>query len=435
VKILLVHEYYRTLGGEDSMFAAERELLRRAGHEVVSHELHHDAISASPSARAMAALSAVWSVPSYRAMRRLLRRVRPDVVHFHNTFPLVSPSAYRAAQLERVPVVQTLHNYRLICPGGLLQRASRPCEDCVGRNLGPALRHACYRESRAATAVTVGMLLFNRARGSYRHDVDRYIVLTEFARALFVRGGLPADRLVVRPNGLPDDPGPGTGDGAFALFAGRLSREKGAACLLEAWHRVPGLPLVIAGDGPLRADLEARAQALGDRVRFVGRQPRARILELMQSASLVVLPSECYEGLPVTFIEALACGTPIAASRLGALGELMIDGVHGVHFPPADPTGMAAAIARLLANPSDVTAIRARNRALFETRYSPAEALRSLEAIYRSVIGNSAQGRSRSAASPHASAVASGPSISPEQRNEDRPRNEVAPPQPARLAD
>jgi glycosyltransferase involved in cell wall biosynthesis len=390
MKILLIHEFYQSHGpsGEDSMFLAERDLLLRGGHEVVCHEVHNDSIGSSVAARVGVAAGTPWSRRSFTDVQGILKRARPEVAHFHNTFPLISPSAYRACQAAGVPVIQTLHNYRLICPGALLQRDARPCEDCVGRSLIPSVRHACYRDSRAATATAVAMLWFNRARGSYANDVDRYLVLTEFARRLFVRGGLPADRLVVRPNGLPDDPGTGDGGGGFALFAGRLSQEKGVATLVEAWRHVPELPLIIAGDGPLRGKLEAQAQHLGDRVRFIGRQPRSRVLELMQAATVVVMPSEWYEGLPVTFVEALACGAAIAASRLGALADLMEDGVNGVHFEPADPRGLAAAVIALLAQPGELRRIRARNRALFEARYSPPTALRSLEDIYRAVIAS-----------------------------------------------
>jgi glycosyltransferase involved in cell wall biosynthesis len=387
VKILLVHEHYRSdsPSGEDAMFRAEHALLARAGHSVVTYEVHNDSIGPSAFARARVAADTVWSASTARAMARLLARERPDVAHFHNTFPLISPSGYAACQRAGVPVLQTLHNYRLICPGGLLLRAGAPCEACVGTSLLPALRHACYRGSRPATAAVVAMLLAHRALGSYRRDVDRYLVLTEFARDLFVRGGLPADRLVVRPNGLTDDPGPGRGDGGHALFVGRLSAEKGVATLVAAWRRDAPLPLLIVGDGPQREELERAADGHPS-IRFLGAQPRTRVYELLGAASVLVMPSECYEGLPVTFMEALACGTPVAAARIGALGVLMEDGVHGVHFPPRSPAALSGAVRRLVSDPGALAAIRVRNRALFESRYSPTAALRSLEENYRAVL-------------------------------------------------
>jgi len=414
VKILLVHERYQIPGGEDAMFAAERDLLARAGHEVICHELHHEGIGRSLVNRLSTAASAVWSVSSFIALRRLIRRTSPALVHFHNTFPLISPSGYRAAQLEGAAVVQTLHNYRLVCPGGLLQRAGAPCEDCVGRSLLPAVRHSCYRNSPLASAAVAGMLGANRLIGSYRREVNRYIALTEFARELFIRGGLPAARLVVRPNGLTDDPGPGRGEGGFALYVGRLSPEKGVTALVDAWIRSASLPLIIVGDGPLRARLEARSTGAAGRISFAGQLPHSQVVELMQAATLVILPSECYEGLPVTLMEALACGAPLAASRLGALAELVTDGVNGVHFPAGDPAAMAGAIAGLLARPAELAAIRRRNRALFEARYSSATALQSLERVYAEAL------RDRAGAPSSGSRRATRQPLAQEESHEDR---------------
>ena len=388
MKILLVHEFYQTHSpsGEDAMFLAEKRLLEDGGHAVQVFEAHNDAIGRSVAERLAVAAGSIWSLRGYRSLRRAIRGFRPDVVHCHNTFPLISPSAYHAARAESVPVVQTLHNYRLVCPSGLLLRDQKPCEACVGRMPMPAVRHRCYRGSRAASAVAASMLVANRALGSFRSGVDRYIVLTEFAREILIRGGLPADRLVVRANGLAADPGTGRGDGGFALFVGRLSAEKGVVTLLEAWRDVPGLPLLIAGDGPLRAELEAKARATDVNAEFLGRVPRERVLDLMRRATLLALPSECYEGMPVTLLEALACGCPIAASRLGALAELVADGENGVLFTAADAAALAGAIARLRADPGAMAATRVRNRALFEARYAPSQALRSLEAVYRDAI-------------------------------------------------
>jgi glycosyltransferase involved in cell wall biosynthesis len=387
MKILLVHEHYHPAwpSGEDAMYRAEARLLAEAGHEVVRHEVHHDALAESRAARTAAALGATWSRRSARAIRAIAARERPDVAHFHNTFPLISPSAYAACQAVNVPVVQTLHNYRLICAGGLLMREGRPCEQCVGAGQWPALRHGCYRDSRAATGVVVTMLATNRALGTYRRDVDRYLALTEFARALFVRGGLPGDRVHVRPNGLADDPGAGQGGGGFALYIGRLSAEKGVSTLVEAWRRDAPLPLLVAGDGPLRAPLEQRA-ARHPSIRFLGAVPREQVLQLLRAADCLVMPSECYEGLPVTFMEALACGTPILASRIGALASLLTDGREGFHFRPADPADLTATVRRALADPSALGQIRRRNRARFEAEYAPAAALRSLERHYAEVV-------------------------------------------------
>lgn len=388
MKILLAHEYYQSTSpsGEDSMFRAERDLLRAAGHDVVTYEVHNDEIGAGFAARLRVAVATPWSRKTTRTFRALLARERPAIAHFHNTFPLISPSAYAACQQAQVPVVQTLHNYRLVCAGALLQRDGVPCEKCVGHSVLPAIAHACYRGSRAASSVAVAMLLFNRARSTYAQDVDRYIALTEFGREILVRGGLPAEKVVVRANGLTEDPGLGDGSGGFALFVGRLSGEKGVSTLVDAWRSVPGLPLRIVGGGEIRERLEAQAREAQVNVTFLGQRPRTEVLALMRTATVLVMPSEWYEGLPVTFIEALGCGLPIAASRIGALAELLRDGENGTHFPPANPAALAAAVNVLLADHEQLARIRRNNRALFEARYSPAAALQSLEAVYRSVL-------------------------------------------------
>ena len=387
MKILLVHEFYQSNSpsGEDAMFRMERDLLQRAGHEVATYEVHNDDIGATLADRLRVAAATPWSRSSRRALTRVLERNRPEIAHFHNTFPLISPSAFSACSDLGVPVVQTLHNYRLVCPGGLLQRDGHPCEQCVGRSPLPAIAHRCYRSSRAATTVAVTMLLYNRLRGTYAHDVDRYVVLTEFGRRVLIRGGLPAEKLTVRPNGLTDDPGAGGGEGNFALYAGQLSAEKGARTMIRAWHAVEGLPLVVAGDGDQRIALEEEARQCGVDVRFIGQRPRAEILSLMRSARIVVIPSECYEGLPVTYVEAMACGAPVVASRLGALAEILTDRENGAHFAPGNPAELASAVNELIAQPDRVARIRLQNRRLFEERYSPTAALRSLEAIYRAV--------------------------------------------------
>jgi glycosyltransferase involved in cell wall biosynthesis len=383
MKILLVHNHYQSASpsGEDVAFDNDRLLLAQAGHEVETYTRHNDSIGNSALSRAGAAASLFWSDRSYRDISRLLAEFRPDVAHFHNTFPLISISGYRACREHGLPVVQTLHNYRLVCPGGLLQRDGKPCEKCIEGSLVSAVQYGCYRQSRAATALVAGMLSVNRLRGVYSRDVDRYLCLTAFARQRFLRAGFPAHRLIVRANGLPNPPQLGRGDGGFALFVGRLRQEKGVETLIRAWKDVP-YPLKIVGDGPLRSDMETLARTLGINVTFEGLKERADVAAFMQSATLLIIPSECYEGFPVTVLEGLATGVPLVVSALGALDELIDAPTHGVKFTPGDPIGLRAAATGLLADPAARLAMRLANRTLFDTMYSPATALQSLEKIY-----------------------------------------------------
>ena len=320
-------------------------LLMENGVDVVSFTRHNDDLPAGALGSLGASFSNAWSFSSLSALRALIAETRPDVAHFHNTFPQISPAAYGACREAGVPVVQTLHNYRMFCANGLLNRDGEPCERCLGRNPLPALMHACYRDSHLATAGMVLGSALHRARNTYRTDVDRYIVLTEFARRRFIAHGLPEDRLVVRGNTLPCDPGMGVGGGGYALYAGRLTAEKGVGTLLRAWRRTRNIPLRIAGDGALRESLEREAQGLP--VEFLGRVAPGRVLSLMKEADMLVVPSECYEGFPRVVVEAFATGTPIVASDLGGLGEL-VDERAGIKFRSGDAGALAGAVMQLL---------------------------------------------------------------------------------------
>jgi glycosyltransferase involved in cell wall biosynthesis len=267
-------------------------------------------------------------------------------------------------------VVQTLHNFRLLCPGALLLRDGRACTDCLGKLPLPAVRHACYRGSRPATAAVAAMLAAHRAMGTWSAAVDRYVALTPFARDLFVRGGLPEEKIAVVPNFLADDPGMGAGGGGYALFVGRLSPEKGVGTLLEAWTRHdPGLPLVIAGDGPL-GDAVAEAARVSPAIRWLGRQERPAVLDLMHAADALVLPSLWSENLPLTLVEAYACGTPVVASDHGAMRGLVEDGETGRRFTPEDPAALAASVRAVTGSRAANERLRRAARARFQRLYT-----------------------------------------------------------------
>ena len=225
------------------MFAAEAALLRRFGHEVT--EFIKDNNEIDSLGRFALLRTTIWSRETYSEFSRLLEATRPDVVHFHNTLPLISPAAIHAAKALGIATVQTLHNYRLFCPNGLFYRNARPCEDCMGRHFAwPGILHACYRDSRPATAAIAAMLAVHHRLRTWTDRIDLHVALTEFGRQKFIAGGMPAEKLVVKPNFLACDPGPGTGDGRFAIFVGRLTAEKGIRTLLAAWQTIQDrLPL------------------------------------------------------------------------------------------------------------------------------------------------------------------------------------------------
>jgi glycosyltransferase involved in cell wall biosynthesis len=392
MRVLLMHNTYQDRGGEDVVFVQERRLLESAGHEIVEYQRHNTEIKQYSTLRkASLAGRTVWASDSHRELGTLLRQTRPDVVHIHNTFPLISPSVYWACRKEQVPVVQTLHNYRLFCPGANFFRAGKVCEDCIDGNFWKGVQHGCYRNSRAETAPVALMLYVHHARKTWHRMVDRYIVLTGFARSRFVQAGLPPEKIVIKPNCVDPDPGAKTEEGSYALCVGRVSDEKGVSTLMKAWQQLPRTcTLRVVGDGPARAQLQAQAAADGlSNIAFLGQQPRERVIEAMKGARFVVFPSELYENLPLTIIEAFACGTPVLASRLGAMSEIVEEGRTGLFFRAGDASDLARVAAQVWNRPEQLRILGKQARREYEDKYTAAANVRQLTEIYRGVIARS----------------------------------------------
>ena len=389
MRVLLCHNYYRSSApsGEDVVFRNECELLTERGEEVIPFERFNDDIDDSTIfGQVNVGISTAWSRQSYKDISEVIKKERPDVAHFHNTFPLISPSAYKACHDNEVPVVQTLHNFRFICPGALLQRNDQPCEDCVGTSLIPALRHKCYRGSFMATLPIVGMITWNRLRGTYEKLVDTYIALTQFAASRLQNGGLPRDRLFIKPNFLPDPPQPGRGDGGYAVYTGRLSPEKGVRTLLRAWVSLRNIPLVVLGDGPLKSELQAFARQHRIPAEFRGSVDRNEVLSVVGNAAMQIIPSEWYEGFPMVVLEAYACGTPIVASRIGSLDELITEDITGTKFSPADPTSLAKSVQRLWNQSAHLATLRRNAREVFDSHYTERVNYNLLKNIYTNTL-------------------------------------------------
>ncbi len=390
MKLVVCHNYYQQRGGEGHVFADEVSLLESRGNQVLPFEVHNDSIRGR--SKLGVARDTVWNRQMAVKLGDLVRRERVQVVHFHNTFPLISPAAYYAVRRAGAAVVQTLHNFRLICPGATLLRNGKPCEKCVGKQVPwPAVRHACYRQSRAGTAVVASMLLAHHLGGTYGRAVDVYIAMSEFARQRFIAGGLPAEKIVLKPNFVRPDPGPGTGRGGYVLYVGRLSAEKGIDVLLEAWSRLPGQTrLVVVGDGPLSGRVR-QAAASDRRIEPLGWQPLEEVYRIMGEASCMVIPSIWYEGFPKTLVESSAKGTPVIASDLGGMAELIADGQTGLHFRPGDADDLAAKVRQLLAEPSKLRRLRQAARRQYQRHYSAEANYECLMAIYERALGVSSE--------------------------------------------
>lgn len=381
MKVLTVHNYYQHPGGEDHVFQAEADLLEARGHQVIRYVDDNDRINRITSVPTSA--TAVWSRAAYRRIRSIVRAERPDIVHFHNTFPLISPSALHAARVNGTAVVQTLHNYRLLCPAGTFFRDGRVCEDCLGRDVTwPGMVHACYRDSVAATGAVSAMLAVHRRLGTWTEKPHLHIALTEFARRKFIEGGLPEDRIVVKPNFVAPDPGAGTGEGEYALFVGRLSPEKGIDVLLEAWRKLEGsVPLVVVGDGPLAPQVAEAAEA-GPGLRWLGWRPRDEVHAIQRGARFIVFPSLWYETFGMGIVEAFAAARPVVASNLGAPSEIVDDGVTGWLVPPGDAGALADAMRRAWLDPAKAVVLGHAARRVYEERYTADRAYENLMAIY-----------------------------------------------------
>jgi glycosyltransferase involved in cell wall biosynthesis len=392
MKILLVHNSYRQRGGEDVVFEQEKISLERAGHDVIVY--HRSNSEIEPSSRLhqlRPAMRSVWSATSRHEFSRLLSRTMPDLVHVHNTFVVISPSIYGVCKERGIPVVQTLHNFRWMCPAATFFRDGMVCEDCLSGGLWSSVRHRCYRDSRAATATVALGLAWHRFARTWQDSVDCYIALTSFSRSKFIAAGLQPEKIVVKPNFVDPDPGLRTGAGDYAIFLGRLSGEKGLATLLGAWQRLPvTCPLRIVGDGPERASLEAQVEQLRvPGVTFHGTISRKEAIVLMKGARFAIVPSVWYEGFPMVIVEALACGTPVLCSRLGSMRELIFDGLTGLHFAPGDADDLAQKAAWAWNHPSEISEMGRRARCEYERQYTAARNYAQLMEIYENTLSRS----------------------------------------------
>lgn len=390
MRVLLLHNRYQFLGGEDSMVQAEKALLEAKGHQVTLIEISNDEI-VGVRGKANAALSAIYSPASKQRVSAEIANFHPDIVHVHNFFPLLSPSVYDACGDAKVPVVQTLHNYRLGCPNALLLRDGKVCEDCLDKKMPwPGIVHACYRGSRTQSAVVAAMLTFHQLRGTWQKRVDAYIAMTAFHKEKMVQAGLPRKKIYIKPNYVfaPEQLVDRSLNSSYALFVGRLSQEKGVATLIDAYlQNNLQIPLKIVGDGPLREVLQARVEATGleNAIQSLGWQDKSAVLSLMCSANFLVFPSTWYEGFPVTILEAFASGLPVLASRLGSMAEMVEDGVTGLHFEAGNSADLANKLQWAYEHPKEMICMGKNARRIYEAQYTPEANYQQLMAIYRTL--------------------------------------------------
>jgi glycosyltransferase involved in cell wall biosynthesis len=386
MKVLMVHNRYQQRGGEDAVVDAEVALLVGNGIEVQRLDADNDSICGLGSKIRISASQVGSPFGSNRRLSEILADFRPDVVHVHNWFPTLTASVFRTCQQAKIPVVHTLHNYRLLCVNATLFRDEHVCEDCMGTTFRtPGIVNRCYRGSLLGSAVATAGMLAHWGAGTWHRSVDRFIALTEFARQKFIQGGLPEEKIVVKPNFVDPDPGPGNGEEGYFLYAGRLAEEKGLRTLLQCWKSGPELPpLKIVGSGPLGTEVQETAATL-DNVEWLGSRSSNEVLALMGRAKATVCPSLWYEGMPRVVIESFAVGTPVIASRIGCYPEMIADNESGALFPAGDASIMRSRIRELLSRDA-FEQMRPKARRRFETEYSGARNFMSILNIYRAAM-------------------------------------------------
>lgn len=388
MRILIGHNYYQIPGGEDAVARSEIDMLKSFGHEVIIYERHNDEIARlNPLRKTAHFLSLAYNKNTYRQLRLLLREQRPDIAHFHNIYYMMTPAVYKACHDEGVPVVQSLHNYRMMCSNALLFRNGHVCEDCLEKNIWEGVRHRCFRNSSVMTA----MMAFNLDKlwrqGVWVNDVDRYIVAAEFTRGKYVDRGIPVEKISYKPHFIDVNLSRREKDAGYALYLGRLSQEKGVDTLLAAWESLKDIPLKIVGTGPLEAKLKDLAvEKKLTNVEFLGFLKERQCLEVLREATTLVIPSVCYENFPRVVVEAFACGVPVVASRLGSLQELIEDGVTGLLFEPGNPQALTAAVRRCFENHLKTMHMGHNARGVFEDKYTMQTNHKKLMEIYEDVI-------------------------------------------------
>jgi glycosyltransferase involved in cell wall biosynthesis len=382
VKVLVVRSRYRDRGGEDVAVDADIELLAAAGHDVVTLERWSaDVDITGPTAKVSLAASTVWSRRAAGEVARAIADERPDVVHIHNTFPLLSGSAVVAAGRAAVPLVVSLHNYRLVCPVAVMVRDGGACDDCVGSAFAwRGVVHGCYRGSRAETALVATSSAVHRALRTWTARPDVVVVPSAFARDVLCRGGaVDRERVAVRANAVRDFGRRSPGPGEHVLFAARLSQEKGVDVLLATARRLPDLRFVVAGGGPM-ADL-VRCEAPPN-VDVRGQVDPGELGALLHRARLAVVPSLAPESFGLAAMEAFSAALPVVAARSGALAEAIDDGQTGVLVPPGDPVALADAVDGLWHDAGTCRRLGDAARKEYERRYTAVAALAALEAVY-----------------------------------------------------
>lgn len=392
MRILIVHNHYQQPGGEDAVARDEFGLLKDFGEDVHFYERSNAELNEASYFRKLKVLLRMgWSRDSYQDMRAVLKKIRPDVVHFHNIFYILTPSVFQACKDEGIPVVQSLHNFRLLCSNALLFRNNRICEECIERkDLSRGIYHRCYKRSRLLTVAVVQMLKRHWQTGTWVNMVDHYIMASEFGRQKHIAAGIPKEKISIKPHIVHPDLPKVSQDMGYALYVGRLSEEKGVRVLLEAWKEIKDVILKIAGDGPLASELKMYVKDNNiANVEFLGFISDEQYHECMQGAKFLIVPSVCYENFPRIVIEAYSYGVPVIASFLGSFPEIIKEKETGLLFESANPKNLAEKIRWISAHETEFNSMRENIKKEYKEKYSSRKNYEILMDTYNSVIQES----------------------------------------------
>lgn len=387
MKVLIIHNRYKFEGGEETVVSAEADLLKKNDHEVLIFELSNEGLAkCNFIKKILLPFRIIWSISSYKEVRSIIKREKPDIVHVHNTFFLMSPSVYYACRDENIPVVQTLHNYRFLCPLGTLYRDGRVCRECLDKGLMMSIKYKCGRKSKLWTLAMLWILRFHHKNNTFKRFIDTYIALSNFSRQQFIQAGFEGQKIKVKPNFINFDPGFSSERKNFALYVGRFSPEKGIDILLEAWRKNDYLPLKIIGTGIQFEEFKDYTQKHSLNVEFLGQRPNSDVINYIKKSLIVVLPSRCNENFPRTLVECFACGAPVVASKRGALAEIIEDGKSGLLFEPEKPDDLVEKIDFVCKNREIIETMSKNARKEYEEKYTAEKNYEILMNIYRETI-------------------------------------------------
>lgn len=393
MKVLIIHNHYQYSGGEDEVVKAEKAMLEKFGHKVILREQSNAQINDFSLLKKILFIlkDACWSKHSYQRISKLIKEEKPDIAHFHNTFFLISPSAYDACFDAQIPIIQTLHNYRFLCPIGTFYRNGRICEDCLSRGKNAAVVNKCWRNSYFSSLVLTRVSRNIEKRKILSEKISHFIALTSFSRQKFIDNGFDSGKISVKPNFLDVELNSSEPKGEYGVFIGALRLYKGVKTLAQVWRNFNiNFPLKIIGNGPLYQELKKYSE--GTKIELLGSKSLDETLQCIRKSLFVVVPSECYETFSRVIIEAFVCGVPVIATNHGALKDLILHGKTGLLFERGNANDLAKKIQSLIENPSLARTLGLNARKEYEEKYTVGENYKLLMDIYKRALEKSCDG-------------------------------------------